>query len=218
MRIPFIGPTYPLESAPASVQDTVNLRPVPIEPGNERTAWVFQDVPGLVRAVAIDDWPGGGIEAWLTFDVEDDTEPIYMTLGSFGAAGDPLPWVDGVSRVSDNGGGSNDSTQIGSGLYVPLFSNSEIPTIQSVTPDVSGYWLPASGNPLTPSITDVDPSSGVWSQANRFVHFAGSSGADFAGWAGGILLLSDGADQLTVITFLPSTSFYPPLSVEYVAG
>ena len=51
MQIPFVGPSYNLESRPASVQRTINLVPVPQEPGNERTAWVFQDVPGLVLFV-----------------------------------------------------------------------------------------------------------------------------------------------------------------------
>jgi len=50
MRIAFVGPTYPLKSKPASVQQTVNMYPVPIEPGNERTDWVFKDMPGLVEA------------------------------------------------------------------------------------------------------------------------------------------------------------------------
>lgn len=44
---PFIGPSYPLASRPASVQRTVNMIPVPLEPGNERTGWVFKDVAGL---------------------------------------------------------------------------------------------------------------------------------------------------------------------------
>lgn len=47
-----IGPSYNLESRPASVQRTVNMVPVPLEAGNERTAWVFKDVPGLVSAVS----------------------------------------------------------------------------------------------------------------------------------------------------------------------
>jgi hypothetical protein len=47
-QIPFVGPTYNLDSRPASVQRTINLIPYPQEPGNERTAWVFKDVPGLV--------------------------------------------------------------------------------------------------------------------------------------------------------------------------
>jgi hypothetical protein len=44
----FIGPAYNLESRPASVQRTVNMVPVPLEPGNERTAWIFDDVEGLI--------------------------------------------------------------------------------------------------------------------------------------------------------------------------
>lgn len=41
-----IGPSYQLY--PASVQRTIGMVPVPVEPGNERTAWVFRDIPGLV--------------------------------------------------------------------------------------------------------------------------------------------------------------------------
>jgi len=48
-QLPFVGPSYNLESRPSGVQRTVNLVPVPQEPGNERTAWVFKDVPGLVE-------------------------------------------------------------------------------------------------------------------------------------------------------------------------
>lgn len=47
MNIPFVGPSYDLRSRPADVQRTINLIPVPLEPGNEKTAWVFKDVPGL---------------------------------------------------------------------------------------------------------------------------------------------------------------------------
>jgi len=46
---PFIGPSYSLVSKPASVQRTINMQPVPIEPGNERAGWVFKDVHGLVE-------------------------------------------------------------------------------------------------------------------------------------------------------------------------
>jgi hypothetical protein len=45
---PFVGPTYPLRSLPASVQRTINMSPVQIETGNERVRWVFKDTPGLV--------------------------------------------------------------------------------------------------------------------------------------------------------------------------
>lgn len=48
MDIKFIGPTYDLPSRPSGLQRTVNMVPVPQEPGNERTAWVFKDIPGLV--------------------------------------------------------------------------------------------------------------------------------------------------------------------------
>lgn len=47
MEIPFISGSYNLESRPSGVQRTINMVPVPEEPGNERTAWVFKDVPGL---------------------------------------------------------------------------------------------------------------------------------------------------------------------------
>jgi len=51
-----IGPSYNLKRRAASVQRTINLVPVPIEPGNERTAWVFKDAPGMVQAVADAGW------------------------------------------------------------------------------------------------------------------------------------------------------------------
>lgn len=56
--VPLVGPSYNLDSRPASVQRTINLVPVPQEPGNERTAWVLQDVPGL-RRVELEE--GGGV-------------------------------------------------------------------------------------------------------------------------------------------------------------
>lgn len=49
MKNAFIGPSYQLVSKPASVQRTIGMYPVPIEPGNERTKWVFKDFPGLVE-------------------------------------------------------------------------------------------------------------------------------------------------------------------------
>ena len=49
-QLPFVGPSYNLRLRPHSVQRTVNMMPVPIEPGNERSAWVFKDCPGLVSA------------------------------------------------------------------------------------------------------------------------------------------------------------------------
>ena len=58
---PFIGPTYNLLSRPASVQRTVNLIPVPLEPGNERTQFVFKDVPGRALFASMGAEVRGGI-------------------------------------------------------------------------------------------------------------------------------------------------------------
>lgn len=44
----FVGPSYNLRRRPHSVQRTVNLVPVPLEPGNERSAWALKDVGGLI--------------------------------------------------------------------------------------------------------------------------------------------------------------------------
>lgn len=54
MSIPFIGPSYQLRSRNADLQRAVNLIPVPLEPGNERSVWRFEDVPGLVVAYSLD--------------------------------------------------------------------------------------------------------------------------------------------------------------------
>lgn len=56
MSVPFVGPSYQLRSRTADVQRTVNLIPMPLEPGNERSGWRFKDVPGLVVEYDI----GGG--------------------------------------------------------------------------------------------------------------------------------------------------------------
>ena len=52
--MPFVGGTYNLNDRAASVQRTVNLMPVPMEPGNEEHARAFLDVPGLVVFLLIE--------------------------------------------------------------------------------------------------------------------------------------------------------------------
>ncbi len=47
--LPFIGPSYNLANRRHSVQRTINMVPVPLEPGNERSPWALKDVPGLVK-------------------------------------------------------------------------------------------------------------------------------------------------------------------------
>lgn len=46
--IPFVGPSYNLRSRKADVQRSINLIPLPIEPGNTKAGWVFKDAPGLI--------------------------------------------------------------------------------------------------------------------------------------------------------------------------
>lgn len=49
MALPFIGPSYALDSRTHGVQRTVNLIPVQLESGTERTQWAYQDLPGLTQ-------------------------------------------------------------------------------------------------------------------------------------------------------------------------
>lgn len=82
-----IGPSYNLESRPASVQRTINMMPVPLEPGNERTAWVFKDVPGLSEfrdasldgALFLDNF--NGAEGTPIADHEPDVAPEGFEWG-----------------------------------------------------------------------------------------------------------------------------------------
>jgi PKD repeat protein len=69
------GPSYDLESRPASVQRTVNLMPVPLEPGNERTAWVLKDVPGLTlfEVCVLPSFT-------IAVDVDEGTAPLSVTF------------------------------------------------------------------------------------------------------------------------------------------
>lgn len=52
MPVPFIGPSYNLDSRAASTQRTVNMYPVPVEPGNETAGVTLKDIPGLTVFVA----------------------------------------------------------------------------------------------------------------------------------------------------------------------
>lgn len=74
MEPPFVGPTYNLESRPSGVQRTINMCPVPQEPGNERTRWVFEDVPGLRQAVEDSAWLGSQAMYLFHFQIADPNE------------------------------------------------------------------------------------------------------------------------------------------------
>lgn len=53
MTTPFVAGSYQLRSGNADKQRSINLQPVPLEPGNERSVWRFEDVPGLVVVYAL---------------------------------------------------------------------------------------------------------------------------------------------------------------------
>jgi hypothetical protein len=148
--IPFVGPSYNLESRPASVQRTINLVPVPQEPGNERTAWVFKDVPGLVL---VQDFAGGGGPGnWLGYNDGDFGPGMVDTFSVYQALGTPVAFLDGTSfSNSVNSGGSTS-------VFVPLSGGSaEAPTlVEGVT------WFPEVASDPVPTISTTDPSGGTW--------------------------------------------------------
>lgn len=115
-QIPFIGPTYNLDSRPASVQRTINLIPYPQEPGNERTRWVFKDVPGLV---AYAPYVGPSVISLLHFDGTDGSATVIDEVATntwaiagpgtlstanakWGSAGYNNPLFTGPGPVSDD--------------------------------------------------------------------------------------------------------------------
>lgn len=151
MKIPFVGPTYPLESKPASVQQTVGMYPVPIETQNERVTWVFKDIPGLVENTEA--WPDVPAAAdWLGYNF-DDLGPTQRSFGIFAPLGTAVPWSDGTSFT--NSQSTNDDV-----VYVPLLGGTTPP------PDVveNTNWFPVvplSDPPVfLPSEFDGD---GQWS-------------------------------------------------------
>lgn len=77
-----IGPSYQLESREASVQRTVNMVPVPLEPGNERSPWAFRDVPGLVQ----------GVSEWATGLSDPLFDDVYALL--FPLVAGPTPFTN----------------------------------------------------------------------------------------------------------------------------
>lgn len=49
--VPFVGPSYQLATRAADVQRSVNLRPVPVESGSGKSAFMLQSNPGLIEVV-----------------------------------------------------------------------------------------------------------------------------------------------------------------------
>lgn len=95
--LPFVGPSYNL-NRPASVQRTIGMMPVPVEPGNERSAWAFKDVPGLVEFASL----GAEIRG------------LYKAGGrSFAVAGDKLQELFNDGSFIERGVLSTNSGRVG---------------------------------------------------------------------------------------------------------
>lgn len=87
MQLPFIGGSYNLDSRPASVQRTINLVPVPLEPGNERAPWVLKDVPGLTNVALVEPetypaWNPLDKNASVVLSVNNTVATLTAALGS----------------------------------------------------------------------------------------------------------------------------------------
>lgn len=175
----FVGPSYNLNSRPASVQRTVNMIPVPLEPGNERTSWTLKDVPGLVAVVA----PVAATIAWFGPDPflipgsqagvpTGGTAPDINESGTVTSDGEPANFFAGFV------GGDPGGTIVWTRLWVPTISdaapflgtytannslsifvrgeNSEVSTKGILTITATRNGVPAAGT-LTLAITAGSP-------------------------------------------------------------
>lgn len=160
------GPSYDLDSRPASVQRTVNMMPVPIEPGNERAGWFLRDVPGLdafgsplvacIRPVftITADPESGDAPLAVSFSVEiTDGEGPFTYLWDFGdgsastAEAPEHVYVDSgtytVSVIVSNACGDSETTTIEvesvapEYLFLDNFDGEASTDIEEHTPDIA---------------------------------------------------------------------------------
>jgi hypothetical protein len=196
MEIPFIGPTYNLESRPSGVQRTINLIPHPQEPGNERTGWVFKDVPGLVL---VQDFSGSQEAGdWLGYDT-DGFGPSMVdgdSTGAFQPLGTPVPFEVGVSMFN------SDFVSGSPTVHIPLFGGT--PTAPTLVEDVT--WFPENPGDPAPTITATNPSGGVWSGYTWVIEFASS---------GYVSLIGPTGMTVITITIGGPPFFYSGSSLEY---
>lgn len=193
MEIPFISGSYNLETREAAVQRTINMEPMPQEPGNERTAWVFKDVPGLVL---ITDFAVAGGANWLGYDDGGNGPGMVDSFSVFQALGTPVAFLDGTSFSNSvfSGGGAS--------VYVPLSGGDVTPPtlVEGVT------WFPDVASDPAPTISATDPSSGVWTGFTWVMNATASGFAVLVGPTG-----------TTVITFTVDGApfYYNGSALEY---
>lgn len=125
MTVPFVDGSFQLRSRGADFQRTVGLIPIPMEPANERTAWVFKDIPGLVRK-------------WF---LQDAVRGVYNAHGRpFAVAGSTL------YELNEDGTRTSRGTLGSSSGFVGFSAN----TTQLVLSDgVQLYTMPFLTNVLT---------------------------------------------------------------------
>lgn len=166
----------------------------------------------------------GGSAPWLFYPTEDwpgqfddSLAPLHKRTYEYAPiTGEPEPFSHGVGVTDALGEGPYENSQSVSEVYIPLFGDSGIPAEGQYT------WEPADpeDDSVTPTFTDENPSGGQWDGPNLFVGLS-TGGGPLIGWAGGVLTLfagnnpDTGAGQITIITFLPSSFVYPPVSVYY---
>jgi hypothetical protein len=190
---PFVGPSYNLDSRPASVQRTVNLIPVPQEPGNERTSWVFKDAPGLVL---LTDFPVQGSD-WLGYNDEDLGPNMMGNSGVYHAISTPVAFADGVTFNNLSLGNS------GSVVEIPLSGGTAtVPTLVE-----NENWFPFNPGGAAPTFGTSDPTSGVWSGFTWIM----------TATQRGYVTLPGPSGTTTITILIQDGGFYEGATLEYAA-
>lgn len=195
MEIPFIGGSYDLDNRHASVQRTVNLIPTPEEPGNERTAWVFKDAPGLESwSIAPDPEPAGEYvfldtmlgEAAVSLSARSpDTAPVGFAWTKYTAFG-----------LVSNGSGLAQSEEANDGL---MNSSGSSPSLDITLPET--YNIEFTGRP---SIEGSEVCYFVISTGPDFVSGSDSSNENFRVGVGRAPLGIGGSDYKVFVSWVRS--------------
>ena len=156
MAVPFVGPSYLLDTRTADVQRSVNLYPAPIESGSGKAAFMLKSIPGLVEFASIGNEGRGAYEingrAWV---VVDDTLYEVFTDGTTADRGSLLTSTGFVSIKSN-------TTQ----LFLVDGDNA--------------YVMPLDTNLLS-RVTDPDfPGSDLTEYLDQYAIFAPADGQSFS--------------------------------------